>query len=152
MTTIYKTDQAPRLQVIDSCLLGRPVHLLPVFAAQLREDLAGAMRLPMSRRYWGGLQVEAVGFSRVGDEPGAARWLGFHAGASRIGFSIERQLLLGVLNYRYGRSPAAPAAAEPSLDPAHVRVTARRSSVAVTRTWAGSRLGSASAGAAGLRP
>jgi flagellar motor switch protein FliM len=131
MTTIKKTDLAPRHQVIDSCLLGRPVHLLHVFAAQLREDLAGAMRLPMSRRYWGGLQVESVGFGRAGDEPGAARWLGFQAGANRIGFSIERQVLLGVLNYRYGRSPAAAAPAEPSVDPAHVRVTATEERLAV---------------------
>lgn len=135
MTTIKKTDLAPRHQVIDSCLLGRPVHLLHVFAAQLREDLAGAIRLPMSRRYWGGLQVESVGFGRADDEPGAARWLGFHAGANRIGFSIERQVLLGVLNYRYGRSPGAPVAAEPSaepgLDPVYVRVTATEERLAV---------------------
>ena len=51
--------------VLDPCLLGRPVHRLPLFAVQLREDLAQAMRLPLNRRYWGSFQVDDVAFSRL---------------------------------------------------------------------------------------
>jgi len=39
MTTTKQTAQ-PQYQVLDPSLLGRPVHLLPIFAAQLRDDLA----------------------------------------------------------------------------------------------------------------
>jgi flagellar motor switch protein FliM len=148
MTTITKTDPSTQFQVIDSCLLGRPVHLLHLFAAQFREDLAAAMRLPMSRRYWGGFEVEAVSFDRAGAgaEPCKGRWLSFSAVASRIGFSIERGVLLGVLNHRYGRSasplPAADPdagmtdratepAPEPKLAASSVRVTATEERLAV---------------------
>lgn len=142
MTTITKTDPSTQLQVIDSCLLGRPVHLLHIFAAQFREDLAMAMRLPMSRRYWGGFEVEAVFFDRAGAEPCQGRWLSFSAGSSRIGFSLERGVLLGVLNHRYGRSalplaaaeaadPATEPAPEPKLAAGAVRVTATEERLAV---------------------
>lgn len=115
-------------QVLDPCLLGRPVHLLPVFAAQLREDLAFAMRLPMSRRYWGGFQIDAVGFSRATGEPDQNRWLNFTAPHNIIGFSLERKMLLGVLNYRYSRKNAKPSVAP---DPATVRVTATEDRLAI---------------------
>ncbi|WP_317203702.1 FliM/FliN family flagellar motor switch protein [Janthinobacterium sp.] len=115
-------------QILDSCLLGRPVHLLHIFAAQLREDLATAMRLPMSRRYWGAYQVDAVAFSRVEAEEPQGRWLSFSGAAGQVGFSLERQVLLGVLNFRYGRSGAK---APEAVDPATVRVTATEERLAV---------------------
>lgn len=130
MITTNRTEQTAQHQVLDPCLLGRPVHLLHLFAAQLREDLSGALRLPMSRRYWGAFQIDAVGFSRV--EPGVGagqRWLGFAVpGGAGIGFALERGVLLSVLNYRYGRSGANPVAAP---DPATVRVTATEERLAV---------------------
>lgn len=122
-----KTDQTLRHQVLDSCLLGRPVHLLHVFAAQLRDDLAATLRQPMSRRYWGNFQVDAVNLSRVDNEDSENRWLSFVAPAGVTGFALQRQVLLSVLNYRYG-SPAAKAAAP---DPALVRVTATEERLAV---------------------
>jgi len=122
-----KTDQTLHHQVLDSCLLGRPVHLLHVFAAQLRDDLAAALRQPMSRRYWGTFQVDSVNLSRVDNEDNANRWLSFSAPAGQAGFSLERQVLLSVLNYRYG-SPGAKAALP---DPATVRVTATEERLAV---------------------
>ncbi len=128
MTTITKTDQTPQHQVLDSCLLGRPVHLLHVFAAQLREDLAGVLRLPPSRRYWGAYQVDSVAFSRIGGDEPQGRWLSFGEAPGLIGFSLERQVLLSVLNYRYGRG-GAKAAAVP--DPDKVRVTATEERLAV---------------------
>ncbi|MEC5160638.1 flagellar motor switch protein FliM [Janthinobacterium sp. CG_23.3] len=128
MTNITKTDSTPQHQVLDSCLLGRPVHLLHVFAAQLRDDLAGAMRLPLSRRYWGAYQVDAVAFSRIDGEAPRGRWLSFGDQHGQIGFLLERQVLLGVLNQRYGRSGAKAAAAP---DPQTVRVTTTEERLAV---------------------
>ena len=117
----------PQYQVLDPSLLGRPVHLLPVFAAQLREDLAQAMRLPMNRRYWGGFQVEDVAFSRLeGSEP-RSRWLSYASPAGHILFSLERRVLLSVLNYRYGRSKSDTTA----VDESQVKVTATEERLAV---------------------
>jgi len=113
-------------QVLDPCLLGRPVHRLPVFAAQLKEDLAQAMRLNLNRRYWGSFQVDSVDFARLdGSEP-RARWLNFAAPAGDIAFSLERKVLLSVLNFRYGRSKS-----DGSLDDATVKVTATEDRLAV---------------------
>lgn len=115
-------------QVLDPSLLGRPVHLLHIFAAQLREDLAQAMRLNMNRRYWGGFQVEQVEFSRLeGHEP-RTRWLSFAAPAGNIAFSLERKVLLSVLNFRYGRNKNDTAAA---VEESQVRVTATEERLAV---------------------
>jgi flagellar motor switch protein FliM len=113
-------------QVLDPCLLGRPVHRLPAFAAQLKEDLSQAMRLNMNRRYWGTFQVDSVEFSRLdGTEP-RARWLNFGAPAGDIAFALERKVLLAVLNYRYGRSKS-----DGSLDDTTVKVTATEDRLAV---------------------
>ena len=115
-------------KVLDPSLLGRPVHLLHIFAAQLRDDLAQAMRLNMNRRYWGGFQVEAVEFSRLeGNEP-RTRWLSFAAPAGNIAFSLERKVLLSVLNFRYGRNKSDAVGA---VDEASVRVTATEERLAV---------------------
>lgn len=127
MTIITKTDQTVRHQVLDSCLLGRPVHLLHVFGAQLRDDLAVALRQPMSRRYWGNFQIDAVTLSRVESEDSANRWLSFSTPAGQPGFALERQILLSVLNYRYGSAGAKGALP----DPAQVRVTATEERLAV---------------------
>jgi flagellar motor switch protein FliM len=122
------TKPTVQYQVLDPCLLGRPVHLLHIFAAQLRDDLAQAMRLNMNRRYWGGFQVEQVEFSRLeGNEP-RTRWLSFAAPAGAIAFSLERKVLLSVLNFRYGRNKSDSAAA---VDEATVRVTATEERLAV---------------------
>ncbi|GAB2843882.1 hypothetical protein GCM10027277_09420 [Pseudoduganella ginsengisoli] len=113
-------------QVLDPCLLGRPVHRLPAFAAQLKEDLAQSMRLNMNRRYWGSFQVDSVVFSRLdGTEP-RARWLNFAAPSGNIAFSLERKVLLAVLNFRYGRAKS-----DGSLDDSTVKVTATEDRLAV---------------------
>jgi len=151
MTTTKQTQH----QVLDPCLLGRPVHLLHIFAAQLRDDLAQSMRLNMNRRYWGGFQVDEVAFSRLEGNDIRSRWLSFAAPAGHIAFSMERKVLLSVLNYRYGgaakakpevkaepasdaKAPAeAKAKAEPKIDTAAavdentVRVTATEERLAV---------------------
>ncbi|MBY0239778.1 MAG: hypothetical protein K2X55_10745 [Burkholderiaceae bacterium] len=102
------------------------MHRLPVFAAQLKEDLAQAMRLNLNRRYWGSFQVDSVDFSRLGGNEPRARWLNFAAPAGDIAFSLERKVLLAVLNFRYGRSKS-----DGSLDDASVKVTATEDRLAV---------------------
>jgi flagellar motor switch protein FliM len=124
MTTTKPTQH----QVLDPSLLGRPVHLLHIFAAQLRDDLGQSMRLNMNRRYWGGFQVDDVAFSRLEGNEIRSRWLSFAAPAGHIAFSLERKVLLSVLNYRYGSGAKADAGA---LDENTVRVTATEERLAV---------------------
>lgn len=113
MTTTKQTQH----QVLDPCLLGRPVHLLHIFAAQLRDDLAQSMRLNMNRRYWGGFQVDEVAFSRLEGNDIRSRWLSFAAPAGQIAFAMERKVLLSVLNYRYGGAAKAKPEAKPEPVP-----------------------------------
>ena len=124
MTTTKQTQH----QVLDPCLLGRPVHLLHIFAAQLRDDLVQSMRLNMNRRYWGGFQVEDVEFTRLENSEIRSRWLSFSAPAGQISFSLERKVLLSVLNFRYGKSKNDSAEA---VDESSVRVTATEERLAV---------------------
>lgn len=114
-------DTAQQHQVLDPCLLGRPVHLLPQFASQLCDDLGAAMRAAPARRYWAAFELLAVDFVRAPEPARAGRWLSFECGAGGVAFSIERATLLAILNYRYARRGQAPAAVP---DPATVRVTA----------------------------
>jgi flagellar motor switch protein FliM len=125
--TITKTTV--RHEVLDPSLLGRPVHRLPVFAAQLRDDLAQAMRLNVNRRYWGSFQVDEVAFSRLDGSEARTRWLNFAAPAGNIAFSLERKVLLRVLNLRYGRGPRTGDAV--ALVDENVRVTATEERLAV---------------------
>ena len=118
MTTTKQTQH----QVLDPSLLGRPVHLLHIFAAQLRDDLAQAMRLNMNRRYWGGFRVDDVAFNRLEGSEIRSRWLSFAAPAGQIAFSLERKVLLSVLNYRYGSTKPGDSAG--AVDEETVRVTA----------------------------
>ncbi|MBB3221424.1 FliM/FliN family flagellar motor switch protein [Pseudoduganella umbonata] len=113
------TTTAPH-QVLDPSLLGRPVHRLPQFAAQLRDDLAAALRQPASRRYWSGTEVEHVGFSQLGGSEPRMRWQYFAAGTGVIGFAIDRPILLAALDQRYGAGKGAI----PAPDASQVRVTA----------------------------
>ena len=98
------TQNSP-YQVLDPCFLGRPVHLLHRFAAQLQDDLRQALLLPGHRRYWGAFQVEQVGFERIDESAAARRWSAF----GEVTWSIERALLLAVLEHRYGQGAAAEA-------------------------------------------
>ncbi|MET0321044.1 MAG: FliM/FliN family flagellar motor C-terminal domain-containing protein [Duganella sp.] len=128
------TKQTAQHQVLDPSLLGRPVHLLPIFAAQLRDDLVQSMRLNMNRRYWGGFQVDDVQFSRIdGSNTPSSRWLSFAAPAGQIAFSLERKVLLSVLNYRYGNGASSAAKPEGAVevDESTVRVTATEERLAV---------------------
>lgn len=128
MPTVTSSSAAQQHQVLDPCLLGRPVHLLPQFAAQLTDDFAAAMRVAGARRYWEAFELLAVDFVRTPEPGQAGRWLGFAGNAGAMAFSIGRGGLLAILNYRYGRRGQAPA---PAPDPATVKVTATEERLAV---------------------
>ena len=113
--------------VLDPCLLGRPVHRLHLFAAQLREDLAQAMRLQLNRPYWGSFQVDDVAFSRLQGREDSLRWLHFSAPGGSIGCAFERKALLAVLNYRYGRGKGSLAV----TDESQIKVTNTEERLAV---------------------
>ncbi|HEU5435734.1 MAG TPA: hypothetical protein VFU95_04885, partial [Telluria sp.] len=130
MPIVTSTDPSQH-QMLDPCLLGRPVHLLPQFARRLGEDLSGAMAAPVARRYWGPFQIDAIEFARAPQV--AARWLGLATEYGAVAVAFERELLLGLLDCRYGRRGAAPAASA-ARDPAAERITSTEERLAVTLT------------------
>jgi flagellar motor switch protein FliM len=140
-----KQTQPREHQVLDPTMLGRPVHLLPRFAAGLAEALAAAMQSGGWRRNWGALRLDGAEFCRAPTDP-ALRWLGATGPLGTVAVAFERRLLLGVLNRRYG-GPIAP----PPEPPAErVTSTEERLAVVLTQQLAGvvhARVAAATAGA-----
>lgn len=124
-------DRSREFQVLDPCLLGRPVHLLPAFAARLAEALGTAMAAPEGRRYWGAYRLEQLEFERAPDER-SLRWLGVHGAYGLAAVAFERSLLLGLLEGRYARRTPAAVAAPQQRDPQAERVTATEERLAAT--------------------
>ncbi|AWL04361.1 FliM/FliN family flagellar motor switch protein [Massilia oculi] len=128
--SINQPDRARDFQVLDPCLLGRPVHLLPSFAARLAEALAAAMVSPGGRRYWGAFRLESLAFERAPDDR-SLRWLGVNGPYGLAAVAFERGLLLGLLEGRYARRTQGPNAA-PQRDPGLERVTATEERLGAT--------------------
>jgi flagellar motor switch protein FliM len=127
---INQLDRRRDHQVLDPCLLGRPVHLLPAFAAGLAEAIGAEMASPGGRRHWGAYRLEHLAFERAPEQPGL-RWLGVSGPYGVAAVAFERALLLGLLEGRYARrQPATSAAVQQS--PALERVTATEERLAVT--------------------
>jgi len=123
-------DRAREYQVLDPCLLGRPVHLLPVFAARLAEAIGSAMTSPGARRYWGAYRLEKLEFVRPPQEA-SLRWLGVPGPYGIAAVSFERGLLLELLEGRYARRTTAAGAAV-QRDPSIERVTSTEERLAAT--------------------
>jgi flagellar motor switch protein FliM len=120
-------EPAAQHPVLDPCLLGRPVHLLPRFAARLHKDFDAAMQ-GSARRYWAGWRLGALEFGRVPDEAGL-RWMAATGPMGGMALAFERCLLLTLLERRYGgRAGSAPA------NPATERVTATEERLTVVLT------------------
>lgn len=115
-------------QVLDPSLLGRPVHLLPAFAAAFGDDLAAMLAAPAWRRYWGGFVLSRVEFIHA-PEGGALRWLGMDSGHGVASVAFERALLVGLLEARYSKGQARLL-----RDPAGERITATEERLALTLT------------------
>ncbi|WP_208279843.1 FliM/FliN family flagellar motor switch protein [Massilia oculi] len=128
--SINQPDRARDFQVLDPCLLGRPVHLLPSFAARLAEALGAAMASPGGRRYWGAFRLESLAFERAPDDR-SLRWLGVNGPYGLAAVAFERGLLLGLLEGRYARRTQGPNAA-PQRDPGLERVTATEERLGAT--------------------
>ena len=127
---INSPDRSRDFQVIDPALLGRPVHLLPTFAARLFESLAEAMASPAGRRYWGAYRLNELKFERAPEQAGL-RWQGVAGRFGVAAVAFERFLLLGLLEGRYARRAPSQAG---QRDLANARVTATEERLAATLT------------------
>ncbi|MBQ5942382.1 FliM/FliN family flagellar motor C-terminal domain-containing protein [Massilia sp. AB1] len=123
-------DRSRDYQVIDPALLGRPVHLLPTFAARLFESLGEAMASPAGRRYWGAYRLVELKFERAPEQAGL-RWQGVAGRFGVAAVAFERFLLLGLLEGRYARRAPNQAG---QRDLANERVTATEERLAATLT------------------
>ena len=121
-------DNNPQYQVLDTSLLGRPVHLLPQFAGRLQDDLDAAMQ-GSARRYWAGWRIDAVEFGRVPGES-SLRWMAVTGAMGSIHVTFERCLLLTLLERRYGGRGAAATAPDPKAE----RITATEDRLNVVLT------------------
>lgn len=128
--TIDQPDRARDPQVLDPCLLGRPVHLLPLFASRFGEALGAAMAAPDGRRYWGAYRLASLAFERAPAVDGL-RWLGVDGVHGVAAVAFERRLLLDLLEGRYARRTTATGAAV-QRDPETQRVTATEERLAAT--------------------
>jgi flagellar motor switch protein FliM len=132
MPSSISRDRAPAYPVLDPTLLGRPVHLLPQFAARLGDALGAAMRLPARRRYWDAFDLDGVEFTRA-PEPAALRWLAVACGHGSATVAFERPLLLALLDWRYART-ATPAGGRDLSE--RVTATEERLALLLTRQLA----------------
>lgn len=126
---IIQPDRSHVFQVLDPCLLGRPVHLLPAFAARLADALGSAIASPGGRRYWGAYRLDSLSFQHAPHDL-ALRWLGVSNAYGQATVAFERGLLLGLLEGRYARR--SPSAGATPRDPATERVTATEERLAAT--------------------
>jgi len=122
------TPETTSQHQVDPCLLGRPVHLLPQFAARLQDDLDAAMQ-GSARRYWAGWRIDSLEFGRVPRDPGL-RWLAVAGAMGGVSVSFERCLLLTLLERRYGGRGAGATPKDPETE----RVTATEERLTVVLT------------------
>jgi flagellar motor switch protein FliM len=125
---IATPDITSQHQVLDPCLLGRPVHLLPQFAARLQDGLDAAMQ-GSARRYWGGWRLESIEFGRVPQQENL-RWMAASGPMGTVSVAFERGLLLTLLERRYGGRGAAATPRDPGTE----RVTATEERLTVVLT------------------
>ena len=125
---IATPDITSQHQVLDPGLLGRPVHLLPQFAARLQDGLEAAMQ-GSARRYWGGWRLEGVEFGRLPQQENL-RWMAASGALGTVSVAFERGLLLTLLERRYGGRGAAATPRDPGTE----RVTATEERLIVVLT------------------
>jgi flagellar motor switch protein FliM len=131
----FTPHQTRDYQVLEPTLLGRPVHLLPRFAAALGDALGAAMQTGAWRRSWDAFRLEGVEFGRVPDDQ-SLRWFGNAGTRGTVAVAFERRLLLGLLNCRYGRR-GAPVLPRHDLSGERVTATEERLAVVLTQQLAG---------------
>ncbi|MDF1484222.1 FliM/FliN family flagellar motor C-terminal domain-containing protein [Ramlibacter sp. H39-3-26] len=103
--------------MLDARTLGRPVHLLPAFAAQLGDRLCAWFDARLNRRYRAAFTLSEV-VVRHGDHaerhpPLPPQWQVFGSDTGRLGVFIDRPVLLAIFGYRYGLpDPGTPRAVD----------------------------------------
>ncbi len=102
-------------QVLNPRTLGRPVHLIDKFAAQIREDLAERFCAALNRRYRANFVVGPVSLTHFGPEhdPPLHR-LNYRTAAGLMGFALDREVLLCILRYRFGTHGESAPSPEPA--------------------------------------
>ena len=123
------SDTSAQHQVLDPSLLGRPVHLLPQFAARLQDDLEGLMQ-GGARRYWAGWRLESLEFDRV-PQTTQLRWMAVLGAMGTVSIAFERGLLLTLLERRYGGRGANATQRDPETE--RMTATEERLSVVLTQ-------------------
>lgn len=130
---INPPERARAFQVLDPCLLGRPVHLLPAFASRLAESLGAVIASPSGRRHWGGYRLSSLSFERAPEDQ-SLRWLGVHGQHGMAAVAFERVLLLGLLEGRYARRmPSAATLLQRDITAERVTATEERLAAALAR-------------------
>ncbi|WP_109014411.1 hypothetical protein [Novimethylophilus kurashikiensis] len=69
-----KNNPDQNYRKLDPCTLGRPIHLLPDFAAKVQEDFGELFRLGLNRRYGAVFNVEAAQMHPLDDEMAGHGW------------------------------------------------------------------------------
>jgi flagellar motor switch protein FliM len=126
--SIATSEPSVQHQVLDPALLGRPVHLLPQFAARLQDDLEAVMH-GSARRYWAGWRLQSLEFGRA-PQADQLRWMAVAGALGTVSVSFERGLLLALLERRYGGRGAAATPRDPETE----RVTATEERLGVVLT------------------
>jgi flagellar motor switch protein FliM len=126
--SIATSESSVQHQVLDPALLGRPVHLLPQFAARLQDDLDAVMQ-GSARRYWAGWRIHGLEFGRA-PQLDQLRWMAVAGALGTVSVAFERGLLLTLLERRYGGRGAAATPKDPETE----RVTATEERLGVVLT------------------
>jgi flagellar motor switch protein FliM len=94
---------------LDPCTLGRPIHLLPDFAAKVLEDFGELFRGGLNRRYSASFQAIAADIRALGDEMAGPGWRLYEERGGYFSCKVDREIVLSALNYRYGLSSSGQA-------------------------------------------
>jgi flagellar motor switch protein FliM len=97
-----KNNPDQHYRKLDPCTLGRPIHLLPDFAAKALEDFVELFRLGLNRRYGAGFQVVAANMHPLGEEMAGPGWRLYESHGGYFCCKVERNIVLSALSYRYG--------------------------------------------------
>lgn len=101
-TKIIAPARGALMTVIDTCELGRPVHVLDRFCEILHADLTAAVESLFATRTGPGFQLGRIEHARQVQPHRPLRWFLFNAAVGRLGFAIDRQATLALLARRLG--------------------------------------------------
>lgn len=89
-------------QVLDPRILGRPVHLIHKISTLLRDDLSETLRARLNRRYRAQFALGPASLAPASAQMLPRRLLTYDTPVGRVGFCLDREILLCILGYRYG--------------------------------------------------